>query len=186
MRWGKERASAGPNAADAYFLLSFSIKKKNIFRSPNRSRDFRHSLYFTSRGSGPSGRPRQRPLEARAAARPARLNLPLAPNPPPDGRNHFSQLPGGTPAAWRQSGPPFSPRSALQKTTEALQKIGKRKFPMSHVVSLLRRDRSASSAPQFSLQVALNGSCQDETGRVRRHFVCVRGERGPVRETGGG
>lgn len=78
----------------------------------------------------------------------------------------------------------FPRGAAPSKTIEALEKLIKRKFPLFHVVSLLWRYRRAFSAPQFSLQVELNSSRQDGTGRVRRHFVCVRGERALCRKRG--
>lgn len=129
--------------------------------------------------------PRKRPLRAPPTAPPSGARRPslrspqlaFGAQPAPRRRNHFSRRPGGIPAPGRQSGLPSPPGSDLQKTTDALEKIGKRKFPLFHAVSPLRRYRSVFSAPQFSLQVALNGSRRDETGRVRRHFVCVRGER---------
>lgn len=131
-------------------------------------------------GSAPCRRATPRALPPRHCP-PLGSHLPLAPNPPLRGRNHFSQLSGGTLTARGGSVTRlFRFRAPLKRAERHFRSRKKGDSFLSLAVSLLRQSSGAFRAPHLPLYRVLSSSRRVGMGRLRRHFVCVRGERGAV------
>lgn len=131
-------------------------------------------------GSAPCRRATPRALPPRHCP-PLGSHLPLAPNPPLRGRNHFSQLSGGTLTARGGSVTRlFRFRAPLKRAERHFRSRKKGDSFLSLAVALLRQSSGAFRAPHLPLYRVLSSSRRVGMGRLRRHFVCVRGERGAV------